>query len=149
MILDRELIFSTFWSRVSGIAEFVTKSRRLRHWDDTPNQPALFMVQHTQNPAQKLGLPPIWTFNLLLFVYDNVGNDETAIPGQRLNVLVDLIDRALAPTLGQEAQTLGGLVNHCWISGPVETYEGYAAMLNQSVAVIPVQITVPNDSGAY
>jgi hypothetical protein len=129
---------------------FPTSSRRLRHWDDVPpsEQPALFMVENLENVKQVKGIPPTWTFHPHLFVYDNVQSDPDAIPGQRLNILLDAIDNALAPVGGSGGyQTLGGLVSHCWISGPIDIYEGYKAMLDQSVAIVPIEIKIPDSSG--
>jgi hypothetical protein len=60
-----------------------------------------------------------------------------------LNPLLDAIAAALAPTgadLVAGAQTLGGLVKHCWISGAIETDEG--ALGGQAVAIVPVEILV-------
>lgn len=155
MLIQRETIYAAFWAQAiqavdvrTAVSPFNTMSRRLKHWDDVPagEQPAMFMIQHEQTPHQVKGLPPTWNFHLSLFVYDNCNSEPTAIPGQRMNYLVDAIDTALAPDI-RGYQTLGGLVSHCWISGPVEIYEGYKGMMDQSVAIIPVEIRIPDSSG--
>jgi hypothetical protein len=155
MNVPRETIYAALWAKASGAIDprtgtpaFITKSRRLRHWDDVApdQQPALFMIQHEQTPQQVKGLPPKWDFRLSLFVYDNCGEASDAIPGQRLNYLLDAVDNALAPDF-RGYQTLGGLVSHCWIEGTIEIFEGYKGMMNQSVAIIPVGIRVPDSSG--
>jgi len=154
VILARETIYAAFWAkaltakdRTTGWLPFKTYDRRLQHWNNVPagNQPAMFMVEHQQVVHQTKGLPPTWNFHLSLFVYDNCGGSSKAIPGQRINNLLDAIDDAFAPVIGY--QTLGGLVSHCWISGPIEIYEGYEGMMDQSVAIIPFEIRVPDDSG--
>ena len=108
----------------------------------------MFMIEHQQVVHQVKGLPPTWIFNLSLFLYDNCSGDPAALPGPRLNALLDAVDDALAPTGGSGGrQTLNGLVSHCWIAGPIETYEGYEGMMDQSVAFIPWEIKVPDSSG--
>lgn len=155
MILAREDVYGAFWTKVSaaksrltGQSPFVTMSRRLRHWNNVAKeeQPAMFMVEHQQIVHQQKGVPPKWVFNLSLFLYDFCADGD--IPGPRLNVLLDAVDDALAPLGGSGGrQTLGELVSHCWISGPIETYEGYEGMMNQSVAIVPIEITIPDASG--
>lgn len=154
MIITRETIYKAFWDkaltaidRSSKWSPFKTTNRRLRHWNNVPadEQPAMFMVEHQQVVHQTKGLPPIWMFHTSLFVYDNCGGDSSAIPGQRMNNLIDAIDDAFAPV--RDYQTLGGLVSHCWISGPIDIYEGYEGMMDQSVAIIPFEIKIPDASG--
>lgn len=160
MRVSRETIYAAFWSKVSAAVidnsvvtslptAFTTTNRRLKHWDDVPAnmQPALFMIEHRQMVKQTKGIPPTWDLELELFVYDNCGGVSGAIPGQRLNYLLDAIDNALAAPYDGGYQTLGGLVSHCWISGTIEIYEGYTGMMDQSVAIVPVAIRVPDSSG--
>lgn len=149
MIIARETIYAAFWAQVSGLTAFKTKSRRLVPWSKLAKeaQPALYMQQHQNIVHQTKGVPPSWSFLLSLFVYDHCGNDANAIPGQRLNALLDVIDTAFAPNVVTGRQTLGGLVSHCWMVGPIEYYEGYETMMNQSVLIIPFEIKVPDASG--
>lgn len=127
---------------------FVTKNRRLKHFDDVAavQQPALYMVQNMNTVKQTKGIPPTWRLHPKLYLYDNCGSDPTADTGNRINWLVDAIDNALKPNvLGY--QTLDGLAAYAWISGAVEVYEGFQGMLDQSVAIIPCEILVPDSSG--
>ena len=62
-----------------------------------------------------------------------------------LNPLLDAVVAALAPggaDLAVNAQTLGGLVSHCWLAGKIETDEG--ALGGQAVAILPVEIVLAN-----
>lgn len=150
MILARETIATAFWARVSPLSPspFITASRRLRHWNDVPanEQPAIFMTQNHMPVTQRKGVPPTWRMMFNLFLYDNCQGTSGAIPGQRLNPLIDAIDGAFAPNaLGE--QTLGGLVSHCWISGPIEVYEGFAGMMDQSVVIFPFEVEIPDAGG--
>lgn len=149
MILDREAVYAACFAQFAGLSQFKYKSRRLEHWtDNTDRQPALYQQQHLETVQQKKGTGPIWRFSLTLWIYYNCKGDPQAIPSQQLNVLVDLIDRTMAPNAIGE-QTLSGLVSRCWISGPIDIYEGYKGLMDQSVVIIPVEIEVPDASGAY
>ena len=148
MILSREVIYAALWGKVARLPQFRTRSRRLRHWEDvTPDkQPALFQHQRPQTPHQTKGIPPAWNLGAEFYIYHHCGGNETVIPATILNELVDAVDQALAPDINQ-LQTLGGLVSHCWITGPVEYYEGIGALMEQSVVIIPIEIRVPDGSG--
>jgi hypothetical protein len=157
MIVARETIYTAFWNQVltakdrtSGLFPFVTSSRRLVHWANVSSdqQPAIFMTEPQEHVEQKLGVPPKWMFRLSLFIYDNCGSDPTALPGPRVSALLDAIDDALTPLGGPGGrQTLGGLVHRCWINGSVMRYEGIEGMMDQSVAIVPIEILVPDSSG--
>jgi hypothetical protein len=140
MNVARESIYSALWALVSGIPGLVTASRRLVHWSDVPPeaQPALFQAQKDQAAEPHLGLPTKWRLRAELFLYVNSGADMTLVPATQLNNFVDAIDAALAPPIGQVAQTLGGLVQYCRISGEVLTDEGVLGP--QAVAIIPIEI---------
>jgi hypothetical protein len=65
--------------------------------------------------------------------------DPQAAPSTILNPLMDAVQNALAPDDPKlERCTLGGLVEHCWIEGRVETDEG--ALGDQAVAIVPILI---------
>jgi hypothetical protein len=141
--MTRETIYAALFAKVSAISGLVTASRRLRHWSDVKSseQPALFQIQKTEDPTQKRGLPTVWNLDADLYLYVHSGKDHSAIPSTQLNRFLDAIEAALAPTDPvTNAQTLGGLVSHCWISGRIETDEGVLG--DQAVAIIPVAILV-------
>lgn len=142
--MTRETIYAALFALVSNLPGLVTASRRLKHWDSVSpaQQPALFLIQRKETPAEKRGLPAAWTLECDLILYVNAGSDPNAVPASALNPLLDAIDQALAPPAGQPVQTLGGLVSHCWIdrSGIVMD-EGVLG--TQAVAIVPVQILVP------
>ena len=58
-----------------------------------------------------------------------------------VNQLLDELDEVLRPPVGPSfKQTLGGLVEHCWIEGEIHTDEGWLGL--QSIAVVPVRMLV-------
>jgi hypothetical protein len=140
--MTREPIYAALFATVSGAASFVTSSRRLRHWSDVgpAEQPSLFVVQKSETVQRRKGLPPKWTLSVDLFVYARAPDDLTPATTV-LNPLIDSIESVLAAAAPTATQTLGGLVEHAWISGKIETDEG--VLDGQAVAIIPVEILVP------
>lgn len=143
--MNREAIFSALFDRLSGVAEFTTKSRRLKHWNDVSpsEQPAMFQAQGDQSAAPgdpARGLPTKWTLNVDIYIYVQCGDDEA--PATVINPILDAVEAILKPDYPdvQRTQTLGGLVEHCWIEGQIDTDEG--TLGNQAVAVIPIRILV-------
>jgi hypothetical protein len=143
--MNREPIYDALFTLVAGAAPFNVASRRLRHWTavSAAEQPALFLAQKKEHAKQAEGSPPVWRAELDLYVYCQAPDDVTA-PAIILNPLLDAIEAALAPkgvdAFSPGAQTLGGLVRHCWISGAIETDEG--ALGGQAVAIVPIEILV-------
>jgi len=137
----RENIFSALFSLVSGVPGLVTTSRRLVMWTDVlpEQQPALYQAQRNQHSQPRpAGLPLKWTLLADLYLYVNCGGDPQALAAPLLNNFLDAIEAALAPPVGKPFQTLGDLVQHCWICGEVITDEGTLGA--QAVAIIPIEI---------
>ncbi len=134
--MNREPIYAALFAALASAAPFVTASRRLRHWSDVgpAEQPALFVAQ------RRKGLPPKWTLALEVFIYVHAPDDVTP-PASALNPLLDAVEAVLAPADPAAAQTLGGLVEHAWIAGKIETDEGVLG--GQAVAIIPIEVLVP------
>jgi hypothetical protein len=144
--MEREPIYAALFERVAGAANFVTKSRRLRHWSEVnpPEQPALFMAQGNEAAAhQAFGTPTTWVLRARLYIYV-FSDDPYRAPAEVLNPLIDAAIAALAPPPigpgGRMVQTLGlpNVVQHCWIEGEIETDEGVLG--DQAIAIIPVEI---------
>lgn len=140
-MINREAIYAALFSRLQNIPGFNTTSRRLRHWNDVASseRPALFQAQghETAKPGDPArGLPTKWTLAVDLYVY--VSTTDQAAPGSAINPLLDAIEAALAPEGMATAQTLGGLVEHCWIEGRIDTDEG--TLGSQAVAIVPIRL---------
>jgi hypothetical protein len=64
--------------------------------------------------------------------------DPTKPPSSQLNTMIDRFRAKLAPDHPDicEYQTLGGLVEHCWIEGTIEVYEAAENMhYDQGIAI--------------
>ena len=121
----------------------VSVTRRLLHWSDVPpvNQPAVMIAQGDQTPEQHTdGRPALWRLNFNIYLYA-FHSDPAETPATRLNNLLDALETALAPTIPGRKQTLGGTVEHCWISGRVETDEGVLG--DQAMAIVPIEVLIP------
>lgn len=139
--MTREPIYAALFAKLQAAASFKTASRRLRHWSDVPagQQPALFMAQRAESVVAQQpvpGLPKKVTLEVDVYVY--VRAAANAAPGPLINPLLDAIDAALRgdPITGK--QTLGGLCEHAWIEGTIETDEG--TLGEQAVAIVPIRI---------
>lgn len=102
--------------------------------------PALFMAVGNQQLVERRGLPPAHKLGAKIYLYAANPDRHTAA-GIALNALLDALEAALAPAPGADAQTLGGLVSHAWIEGPVEVFE--AVQGERAAAIATVQMLVP------
>lgn len=142
-MINRESIFVALFDLLQTVPGVITFSRKLAHWDDVPasQQPALYLSQidggTVQGNTQIHGQPRRWTIRAEVYVYVRTDGDQ--IPGSVLNPILDAIEALLAPSNAiAPVQTLGGLVEHCYIDGKIETDEG--TLGDQAVAVIPIEI---------
>lgn len=139
---SRKQVFAALFALASNAAGFQTKSRRVRAWGDVqpPDQPALFQVEGKQTATTTPAVGTKWTYHAELVLYahvENTGNGADLV--DLLNDLVDAVVGAIAPPLGLDTQTLGGLVTDVRIDGTIDTSEGRLG--DQAVAIIPILIT--------
>ena len=146
--MDSESIYQALFNRLSNVQGMVSVSRRLKHFNHVNNdqRPALFVTQGNQaeNPVKGLNAKIILSADLYLYVFEV--DPDKAISTQ-INNYVDLIRNVIKPEFPEicEYQTLNGLVEHCWIDGTIEVYEGVDGMLDgQGIAIIPIQILTNN-----
>ncbi len=140
--MKREPIYQALFDRINEIDGISTCSRILQHWDDvSPNmQPALFLAQDSQAAEQVTGYPTKYVLGAKLWVYTH-RDTNGQVPATQINNILDAVDGALAPDpMTLNKQTLGGLVEHCWISGSIDTDEGLLG--NQDVAIVPISMLV-------
>jgi hypothetical protein len=120
--------------------KFAVTSRRLQHVNDydVSNMPACFQNQTgAGSQGGKTGLPRN-RLTVDWYVYLPAG-DETA--ATKLNEYVGYLAGALAPTTPGTKQTLGGLVEDCYIEGNIEMYEG--VLHDRAVIIMPIVIVAP------
>ena len=142
--MNSEVIYQALFDRLSGIDGFVTMSRRLRLWNDVAptERPALFVTQGNQTEAPVKGLDAKVELEAEVYVYIHE-LDPSIPPSVQLNQMIDHVRAKLAPDHPDmcEYQTLGGLVEHCWIEGTIEVFEAVENMLDdQGIAIIPIRI---------
>lgn len=141
MSLNRENIYASLFGLIQTVPGVSNISRKLTHWGDCPQFPALYLHQKGES-VRKSGrrLPSIHTMSCEVYVYVRVGDGD--LSASALNALTDLVSAAIAPAhpsvLNQ--QTLGGQVEDCWIDGEIVTDEG--TLGNIGVAIIPISILV-------
>ena len=127
---------------------FRTSGRRRKHWQEVAAQPALYVVAVAERwPGRATGIPAAVVIEAEIWIYSDAGKNPDVVPDTVLNALIGAVETALAPTpvftgiAVQNAQTLGGLVEHCWIEGDLEKAPG--DLEGQALAVIPVLLLVP------
>jgi hypothetical protein len=151
MISSRETIMTALTALLDGVTFLplamgettwaIPVGRRLKMWTDVPQQPACFLVVHSENDAYQSEVTPSkTTISADVFVYIKTG-DASSIPAIDLNNVLDGIDAALAPNVLTGKQTLGGLVSHCRREGQVMLDPG--DLDGQGLAIIPIKIFVP------
>jgi hypothetical protein len=138
--MNREAIYKALYAKLQRIDGIRDIGRRLKPWTDVLEFPAVFLAQgNEQNIKGGRGLPNKYELSPSIYLYVKVEVGE--IPGPVLNEFLDSITQALKPAEGAEnKQTLGGLVEDCWIDGQVITDEG--TLGEMAVAVIPIKIVV-------
>ena len=152
MIGLRETYYAALFSKVANLQSggsklFKTAERRLRHWSDVQpeDMPYIAQAQAGEMAVQKRGLATLWRLkvNLHIYVMTNTQGDQTAIPAQYINPLLDAVENEALKfdDLSNNVCTLNGLVSHCWINGEIITSEGTLGDLE--VAVVPIEIFVP------
>lgn len=141
--MNREVILSALFARLSAAASFATVSRRLKLWSSVAptDKPALFMVERADlySHASEAVAETI-TLQVDVYLYIDAGQDQAGAPISSLNILLDAVDAALKPDPLSRKQTLGNLVSHCWIEGRLLKDAG--DLDGNGVAVIPVRILV-------
>jgi hypothetical protein len=145
--MKREPILQALFDLISAMPGLVTKSRTPRHWSDVSkdDRPAMFMGAGDQIPQNdSSGKPAIWTMEVEVYLYVT-STDSKVPPSALLNEYLDRLEALLMPAVPGApwptggAQTLGGLVRHVWISGPITTSKDVLTG-GQGVAIVPLEI---------
>jgi len=117
-------------------------SRRVALFNQTPNQPALYLVAHDELIKQRTGGDYVQTWKATALIYHQAGAVETAIPNQLDNAILDAIFALFAPDNGFTNKfTLGGLVHHCFIEGQIRKIGG--DLDGQAMIVVPITMLIP------
>lgn len=143
---SREIVMSTLFAILqSGLSStFKTVDRKLKLWINVPAelQPALYMVDHTENSLPSLrGVAPKREWDVTLFIYATVPEVPGVFGSKILNDLLDAVDVAIMPSPASGVLTLGGLTYRVWVEGPVRKDPG--DLDGQAVALYPIKIRPP------
>lgn len=147
--MDSEAIYQALFERLSTNVEGLrTASRRLRHFNNVlpDERPAMFITQGNQQEVPVHGLDSKVELAAEIYIYIHEA-DRDKPPSSQMNIFIDRVREAIKPDHPDfnESQTLGGLVEHCWIEGTVEVYEAVENMLDdQAIAIIPIRILTTN-----
>ena len=129
---------------------FVTVEPKLRDWDSVPGaeMPYLGIAMSGGERTEPLSpvhlVPTRWHLLPTGWLYVRTQGDR-GDPQPILTDALDAIEAALVPDVGQQFQTLGGLVYSARLQGIVETDEGSLGAL----AVAHVHFEVVVDSGGF
>lgn len=121
---------------------FLTASRRVTHWQQTPNQPAFFLRRVGMSDDAD-GHFIIRTIECEMWIYCNAGQDESLAPDEVLTGLETMLRNSLIPDVRDDDVrfTLDGRVYWCRIEGNADISPGDHD--SQAIARIPLRITLP------
>jgi hypothetical protein len=139
--LFAKLSAATFSTAINGSTTWTTTSRRLKLWADVPktSRPYMCMTEHHESQVfRKENTPGYITMLVDVFVYIN-SEDMNTVPSIILNTILDALDASIAPGPGEQRQTLGGLVSHCRVDGPVLKDPG--DIDGDGLLIYPIKIT--------
>lgn len=141
--MNREEIMAALFALLSAsVAGLKTSGRRLKFPHNIAEQPALFLDDRgTEYEQSATGMPPKRTLMADIWLYTNDGKNPDAVPATGLNIMIDAVELALKPSPIFGTQTLGNLVQHCWIEGRPEYFSGHLG--GQAIAVLPIRMLVP------
>lgn len=143
--MSREAAYTALFSllaglKTSGAVKACSRRVKLMEKMGPAELPALFMSVGGQKVEPRKGLPPKRTLGAKVFLY--VFNpDANTAAGIQLNNLIDAVEAALAPNPLTNVQTLGGIVDHAWIEGQVEVFDG--PLGEKAAAILSVNMLVP------
>lgn len=123
---------------------FVKTGRRINNPEGaaSPNNPGFFLVKpHEKFDPSKQQIPNKREFFFIGAIYLDVGEDETAIPADVADDLVDYVEAQLMPALGSPRQTLGGLVQAVLIEEDL-TYH-IDDKTGKGEVLVPIRVIVP------
>ena len=152
MSTSRKAIAAALLRQLTAGGQFTNSGRRDRAPEQAaaPGKPGLYIVKGRERylyagGEYERGAPPVRELAFLAVIYTDVGADETAVPADTIDDLLDAIDGALAPAAIDQLsnggrQTLGGLVYDCRIDGEVELAPG--DVQGKGSTIVPIKITL-------
>lgn len=144
MNTDFEPVMAALFTQLqtSLVGRFKTIGRRLEHWSQVADQPALFLRRiGASDEAQGDFL--VTTLECEIWIYSKTGANPDAVPDIALGYLEQLVRNVFAPDTDYSDPrfTLGGLVYWCRVEGRSDYSPGDQGP--QGISRIPVRITLP------
>jgi hypothetical protein len=137
--MNREAIWSGLFAKLATLTAFAETGRKLIHWGDCSNMPALYLNQGVETVAKSgRGLPCTYTMSGEIYLYAR--NDSNDTPAIQINGLLDVVTDLFKPDPIHGTQTLGGLVHDAWVNGTIARDEGTLGDIG--VAIVPITIMV-------
>jgi hypothetical protein len=146
----RKAIAAALLTQLTASGGFANSGRRDRAPEQAaaPDKPGIFLVkprEHYRYDGDNRGVPPVRELYFLAAIYTDVGADETAVPSDAIDDLLDAVDTALAPGVQDQLansgrQTLGGLVYDCRVEGDVEIASG--DVLGKGTTAVPIVVVL-------
>lgn len=143
---SRETIATALFGLINTVtmqATFKTISRRPKVWDAATDMPAIYLFQPEEEYSYEHGAatPPMARLDFDVIIYTNSGLDPNATPDTQMNNCIDALETAIAGKPPGQPQTLGGIVHHAWIEGPIHRAPGY--LDGQGMAFLTIRVLVP------
>ena len=120
---------------------FLTTGRRLQHWTQVSEQPALFLRRVGSDDAYSNEMP-ITDLECEVWIYSKAGEDPDAIPDEALSNLDWMIRQAFAPDVYGDfvRNTIGNRVYWARVHGRSDYSPGDQG--GQGISRIPVRLTL-------
>ncbi len=146
MYITRESVMTALFTLLQGMDGIKTFSRRFKTFSGvsmSAQMPYLILCSSKEyySPRVTQALPAKRLINAEIFIWLSAGQDQNAVPDIVVNNLLDSLDEILAPLPGYDTQTLGGLVDHCYIEGEIMKVPGDVDGLG--MLIIPLKILLP------
>lgn len=145
--MDAEPIYQALFDLTASLAwppagALAFAARRVRTFEELPDQPALCQAETSETVAQVTRQQSVTTLEARWLIYHQAGRDDDAIPAQTTNAILAAVRGLFVdPADPDFAQTLGGRVHKCWIEGQVQKFQG--DLDGQTLIVVPIKILVP------
>lgn len=138
-------LFALVDDAVGAVVGLETSSRKYRGPQevDPTEMPALFQIQTVEDYERfALGTPPKRTMHFEICLYTSDAQEDSVIPSEQLNDMIDAVEAAFAPDASTGLFTLGGLVFSARIDGKIEYLENLVGD-GKSAAAIQVAVLRP------
>ncbi len=144
-MITRNQIMDAVKTRLENMDTVKSVSRRYKEFSQIPvtEMPYVMLTKPREMyPSRAISsLPPIRNYKLDITILLSDGIDPNNTPDELLCDILDDMDLVLKPPVGSQTQTLGGLVDHCYIEGEIICVPGDLDGIG--MIQVPLIIVVP------